>query len=69
MDDDDNGDYSNPANLTGKCDIKGKKKGEGGRCRYRDDDKVEALHGLYKEPKDYDGDHDDDWDNMEEKER
>ena len=42
---------------------------------YRDDDKIEALHGLYEEPKEDDEgycDNDDDnsdWDDLEEKER
>ena len=38
-------------------------------CRYRDDNEIEALHGLY-EPKDDNGErgyHDDDWEDMEEK--
>ena len=25
---------------------------EGHRCRYRDDNEIKALHGLYEEPKD-----------------
>ena len=48
------------------------KKGKGGRHRYRDNNKIEAIHGLYEEPKDEDGDrgdHDENWDDMEEKER
>ena len=69
MDENDNGDYANPADLTGKYNSEIKKKGKVGRCRYRGDDKVEALHGLYEEPNDDDGDYDDDWDDMEEKER
>ena len=68
-DDDDNNDDANPNDLTGKYDDEGKRKRKGGRRRYRDDNEIEALHGLYK-PKDGDGErgyHDDDWENMEEK--
>ena len=40
----------------GKYDGGGKKKGKGGHCRrYRDNNDIEAIHGLYEEPKD-DGD-------------
>ena len=60
----------------GKYDGKGKKKVKGGhRCRYRDDNKIEALHGIYKEPKDnddsgWDDDNNDgDWDDMKDKEQ
>ena len=69
--DDDNGNDTDPADLMGKYDREGKKKGKGGRRRYRDDDEIEDLHGLYEEPKDNDGDrgdHNDDWDDMDEKE-
>ena len=60
----------------GKCDGGEKKKGKGGHChRYRYDNKIEYLRGLYKEPK-YDDDNvreDDDnsgnWDDMDEKQR
>ena len=55
--------------MTVKYDGKGKKKRKGGRRRYRDNNKIEALHSLYK-PKDYDderGYHDDNWEHMEEK--
>ena len=52
-------DYDNDAdtaNLMGKYDSGGKKKGKGGHCRrYRDDNKIDDLHGPYEEPKD-DGD-------------
>ena len=52
-----------PLTSQGKYDSKGKKKGKEGCCRYRDDNKIKALQGLYEEPK-YDvgdrGDHDDD---------
>ena len=63
MDDDDNSDDSDHDDLTGNYDGKGKKKGKGGRRRYKDNNEVEALHGLY-EPKDDDGErgyHDDNW--------
>ena len=74
--DDKNDNYSDPADLMGKYDGGRKKKEKGGNFRrYRDDDEIEALHGLYKEPKD---DNDDgcgdekngsNWDDMEEKEQ
>ena len=64
---------ANPSDLMGKYGGREKKKGKGGhRCRYRDDDNIEALYGIYKEPKDNnddDRDNDGDWDDMEEKER
>ena len=69
-DDDDNSDDANPDDLTGKYDGEGKKKGKGGHRRYRNDNKIEAIHALYK-PKYDDGErgyHDDDWEDMEEKE-
>ena len=62
MDDNDNSDDADPKNLTGKYNGEGKKKGKGGCRRYRDDNEIEALHGLY-EPKDDGGEcgyHDDD---------
>ena len=44
--------------LMGKYDGRRNKKGTGGHCRrYRDNNKIKALHGLYKEPTD---DNDDD---------
>ena len=47
--DDDNDNDSDPADLMGKYDGEGKNKGEGGHPRmYRDDDKIEDLHGIYK---------------------
>ena len=70
MDDDDNSDDAYPNELTGKYDGEGKKKGKGRHRRYRDDKETEALHCLY-ELKDDDGErgyHDDDWEDMEEKE-
>ena len=70
LDDDDNSDDADPVDLTGKYDGDGKKKGKGGRRRYRNDNEIEALHGLYKR-KDDDGErgnHDEDWEDMEEKE-
>ena len=49
LDDVDDND-SDPSNLIGKYDGGGKKKGKGGhRRRYRDNDKIEDLHGLYNE--------------------
>ena len=77
LSDDDNDNDADPADLMVNYDSGGKKKGKGGhRCRYRDDDNIEALRGLYEEPKDDDDDvrcdNDDDngdWDDMEEKER
>ena len=55
----------------GNYDGGGKKKVKGGHCRrYRYDDKIEALRGLYKNPKnDDDNGHEDDnndgdWDYM-----
>ena len=67
---------ADPANLMGKYDVRGKKKGKGGhRRKYRNDEKIEALHGLYEETKgdDENGRDDDDddsnWHDMEEKER
>ena len=75
LDDDDEND-AYPANLMGKYNGGGNKKVKGGHsCRYRDDDYIKSLHGLYKEPKENDNngcDNDDynrDWDDMEEKER
>ena len=51
MDNDDDN-YADPANLIGKHDGRVKKKEKGGhRHRYRNDDKINDLHGLYKEPK------------------
>ena len=44
-------------------------KGKVGRRRYRDDDDIEALHGLHEEPKDDNsdrGEYDDDWEDVEE---
>ena len=66
---------ADPTDLMGKYDVRGKKKGKGGhRRRYRDNDVIKALHGLYEEPKynDNDNGRDDDYDNgycdgMEEK--
>ena len=64
--DDDDGNDANTANLMGKYDGGGKKKGKGGhRCRYRDDNEIKALHGLCEEQKD---DDDGDWGDVEEKE-
>ena len=66
-DDDDNSDDANPKDLKGKYDGERKKKAKGGRRRYRDDNEIEALHGL-NEPKDDDGErgyHDDNWEDME----
>ena len=66
----DNSDDADPDNLTGKYDGEGKKKGKGGRRRYRDDNEIETLHGLY-EPKEGNGErgyHDENWEDMEEKE-
>ena len=68
-DDYDNSDDADPDDLTGKYNDEGKRKGKGERCRYRDENDIEALHGLY-ETKDDDGEHgyhDDDWEDMEEK--
>ena len=68
LDNDDNGDDAYPVDLTVKYAGEENKKGSGGRCRYRDDDDIEALHGLYEDTKDYDGDcgeQDDDWGDME----
>ena len=49
--DDDND--ADPADLTGKYNCGVKKKEKGGHCRrYKDDNKIESLHSLYKEPKD-----------------
>ena len=73
--DNDNDNDSDHAELMGKYDDGGNKKGKGVHChRYRENDDIEALHGLYKEPRDdddgCDGDAaDGDWDDMEEKER
>ena len=74
--DDNNDNDADAADLMGKYYDRGKKKGKGGHCRrYREDDEIKALHGLYKEPKKNgdDGCEDDDDDgdrkNMEEKER
>ena len=52
-DDDDNSDDADPDELTVKYDGEGKKKGKGGCRRYRDDNKIEALHGLYKPKPDW----------------
>ena len=59
----------------GNYRVGGKKKGIGRHHRkYRDDDKIDALHSLYKAPKNNDDDSRDDddndgyWDDMEEKE-
>ena len=68
-DDNGNSNDANPDDLTGKYENEGKRKGKGGRRRYRDDNEINALHGLYK-PKDDDGEcgyHDDDSEDMEEK--
>ena len=72
MDDNDNGDDADPADMMGKYDGKGNKKEKGGRCRYRGNNKIKALHGLCEKPNDGDGecgDHDDDWDVMKEMEQ
>ena len=72
MDDDDNSDDSDPADLTVKYDSKGDKKRKGGRQKCRDNDNIDHTHILYKDPKDDNGDcgyHDDDWYDMEEKEQ
>ena len=61
----------------GNYDGGGQKRGKWGYCRrYRDNDKIEALHSLYEEPKDNDDDgcdndvnDDGNWDDVEEKER
>ena len=60
----------------GKYNSGEKKKGKRGNyLRYRENDKIVALHGLYKEQKDYSNDVrdddnvDEDWYDMEEKER
>ena len=60
----------------GKYGDRGKKKGKGGhRCRYMENDQINALCGLYKDPKDNDDDgrdndnNNDDRDYMEEKEQ
>ena len=70
--DDDNNNDTDTSNLMGKYDGRGKKKWKGGHHRrYRDDNEIEALHGLYEEPKDDedDGSDDDndngDWNDME----
>ena len=48
-DDDDDND-SDPVNLMVKYNGRVKKKGIRGHCRrYRDNDKIKALHGLYEE--------------------
>ena len=69
--------HANPSDLMGKYDGRGKKK-VNGEYRHRDRDNkndIEALHGLYKEPKDdnKNGHEDEDdggnWNNTEEKER
>ena len=72
--DDDNDIDADPPDLMVKYDGGGKRKGKGGHhCRYRDKYNIEALHGLYEEPKDDNDngcDDDDDgryWDDMEEK--
>ena len=57
MDDNDNRNDANPANLTGKYDSKGNNRGKGGRLRYKDDDNIKDLHGLYDDPKDNNDDH------------
>ena len=46
LDDDDNSNDADPDDLTGKYDGKGRKKGKGGRRRYRDNNNIEALRGL-----------------------
>ena len=55
---------ADPVGLMGNYDGRVKKKGKGGNCcRYRDDDEIEDIHGLYEEPKDNDDkvcDNDDD---------
>ena len=43
------------ADLKGKYDGKGNKKRKGERRRYRDNNNIENIHGLYKDPKDDDG--------------
>ena len=74
----DDNDYidADPADLMGNYDGRGKNMGKGGHpCRYRDDNDIEALRGLYEEPNDEDNsgrdndDNDGDWDDMEKKER
>ena len=76
--DDDDGNDSDTADLMGKYDCRRKNTGKRGHCsRYTDNNKIEALHGLYEETKD--DNHDDDghdngkdngnWDDMEENER
>ena len=74
--DDANDNDSDPTDLMGKYDGRGKKKGKGWHhCRYKDDDNIKALHGIYEEPKDDDNDgHDNDdnsgdWYGMDYKER
>ena len=56
LDNDDNSDDSNPIDLKGKYDGKKNKKRKGGRRRYRDNNNIKNIHGLYKDPKDNDGD-------------
>ena len=74
--DNDNDNGADPAVLMGKYKSGENKKWKWGHsCRYRDDNNIEALHGLYEEPKDNDNNFRDDdgndvnWDDMEEKER
>ena len=69
--DNDNSNDTDLYDMSGKYDSKGYNKGKGGRCKYKYDDKIKDIHGLYEEPKEDDRDHcdhDEDWDNMEEKE-
>ena len=52
---DDNENDAGLAELMGKYDVGGKKKVKGGQHRrYKNDDEIEDLHGLYKELKDDD---------------
>ena len=62
LSDDDDDNDADPTNLMGKYDGGENKKGKGGNFRrYRDDDKIKALHGLHEEPKDdNDNSHDND---------
>ena len=67
---------ADPVELMGKYDGGVKKKLKGGHYfRYRDNDDIEALRSLYKEPKycdeggHYNDDNGSNWDDMEDKER
>ena len=73
--DDNNDNDAHPENLMGKYDNGVNKRVKGGHHRrYRDDDNIEDLHGIYKEPKDDNNNGRDnendyvDWDNTGEKE-